>query len=399
VSGLSRHTFPPGFLWGVSTSAHQTEGGNLASDWWHLENQPGSPVAERCGDAVDSYHRWPEDLDLAARAGFTDCRLGVEWPRVEPADGFFSRAAVGHYARVVRGAVERGLRPLVTLNHFTVPQWFAAGGGWTRADAAPRFLRYLDAVAPVIEAGAGRIMTINEPNIVAALPQMIGSDTDLQGGMPVPDPALTEAMITVHRAAVTRIRERHPGIPAGWGVAVQDYQPEPGAEDALAPYVEPRDAVFLRAAADDDYLGVQAYSRVKLAAGGRPFIDPGAPRTLTGWEDFPAALGGAVTRVARTVPGVPLVVTENGIAVADDARRIAFTARALGSLRDAMAAGADVRGYFHWSLLDNWEWGSWGPTFGLVAVDRATFARAPKPSLAWLGALAPLPRPGRPERE
>src|ERR1700761_1854115 len=98
---LSQQTFPPGFLWGVSVGAHQSEGGNLASDWWHRENQPGSPVAERCGDAVDSYHRWPEDLDLAARAGFTDYRLGIEWARVEPADGFFSRAAVGHYARVV----------------------------------------------------------------------------------------------------------------------------------------------------------------------------------------------------------------------------------------------------------------------------------------------------------
>ncbi|GAA3529347.1 family 1 glycosylhydrolase [Amycolatopsis ultiminotia] len=383
--------FPPDFLWGVATGAHQTEGGNVASDWWYRDHLPDSPSAERCGDAVDSYHRWPEDLDLAAGAGFTDYRFGIEWSRIEPADGHLSTAAVAHYRRIVEGAWSRGLRPLVTLHHFTLPLWFAAGGGWLRPDATERFLRYVDALAPVLE-GVGFVETINEPNIVAMFPKLAAG---VAGGLPVPDDAIAEAMIAVHRATVDRLRANHPGLRVGWGISVQDYQAEPGAEAALEAYAEPRDQAFLRASADDDFVGVQTYTGGRLRADGTVVEVPDAERTQTGWEYTPAALGGAVRRVARVVPGVPIIVTENGLATDDDARRIAYTTGALESLRAAMDDGADVRGYFHWSLLDNWEWGHWGPTFGLVAVERTTFERKPKPSLAWLGSLAPSVPSGR----
>jgi beta-glucosidase len=389
MSDLNRATFPVGFAWGVSVGAHQTEGGNVASDWWYRENEPDSPVAERCGDAVDAYHRWEEDLDLVAAAGFTDYRFGIEWSRIEPADGFISRAAVDHYVRIVRGAIARGLRPMVTLYHFTMPQWFAAGGSWARPDATERFLRYVDAVAPILDAGVDRVMTINEPNIVAVFPMLQSGEADLSEGIPVPHEGLTQVMIGVHRATVARLRGTHPGLSVGWGVSVQDYQPAPGAEADVDSYAEPRDQVFLRASAGDDFIGVQTYTGGRIAVGGAIIQNPEAPRTLTGWEYTPVALGGAVARVARLLPDVPIVVTENGVAVADDARRIEYTTGALQSLRAAMDGGADVRGYFHWSLLDNWEWGHWSPTFGLVAVDRETFVRTPKPSLLWLGSLAP----------
>ncbi|MGY4929163.1 glycoside hydrolase family 1 protein [Streptomyces sp. 900105755] len=385
---LSSSTFPPGFLWGTAIGAHQSEGNNVASDWWYRENLAGSPVAERCGDAIDSYHRWPEDLDLAAQAGFTDYRFGIEWSRIEPADGAISRAAVAHYRRIVQGAVARGLRPMVTLHHFTLPLWFAATGGWQHQDAVERFLNYVDALAPVLEAGVVRVETINEPNIVAVLP-LLTSGTSLAEGLPVPDNALTQIMIAVHRATVERLRVRHPRLEVGWGVSVQDYQAEPGAEAATEAYCEPRDHVFLRASKGDDFVGIHTYTRGRIGADGLPLPAPDNEQTQTGWEFYPAALGGAVRRASRVVDGIPLIVTENGVATSDDARRIRYTTQALYALRAAMDDGADVRGYFHWSLLDNWEWGHWGPTFGLIAVDRTTFARTPKPSLAWLGALAP----------
>ena len=157
------------FLWGVATGAHQTEGNNLASDWWAIEHEPGSFVKEPSGDAVDSFHRWREDMDLAAGAGFTDYRFGVEWSRVEPVEGFFSRAAIDHYRRMVEGARARGLRPFVTLHHFTVPLWFAATGGWLRTDATEKFLRYVEAIEPVLTDSVEHVGTINEPNIVAML--------------------------------------------------------------------------------------------------------------------------------------------------------------------------------------------------------------------------------------
>jgi beta-glucosidase len=386
---ISTTTFPAGFLWGVAIGANQSEGNNVASDWWARENQPDSPVAERAGDAIDSYHRWAEDLDLAAAAGFTDYRFGVEWSRIEPADGFISRASVEHYRRIVLGARERGLRPLLTLHHFTNPLWFALTGGWLRPDAAERFLRYVDALRPVLEAGVERVETINEPNIVAVFPKLGGS-SDLSRGLPLPDEATTRALIRVHHATRDRIKRDHPDILVGWGVSVQDYRPEPGAEAAAIAYAQPRDGVFLEAARGDDWVGVQTYTGGRIDIDGEPVPEVAAERTQTGWTYLPDALGGAVRRVARIVGDVPIIVTENGIATADDERRIEFTTSALLSLRAAMDDGVDVRGYLHWSLLDNWEWGHWGPTFGLVAVDRTTFERIPKPSLTWLGALRPV---------
>jgi beta-glucosidase len=332
-------------------------------------------------------------MDFAAGAGFTDYRFGIEWSRVEPADGRISHAEVAHYRRMVEGAVERGLRPLPTLQHFTHPVWFTLSGGWSRPDAVERFLRYVDALAPVLEAGVERVETINEPNIFASLKVLRASGSgDIAQGLPVPDAATTNAMIAVHHATRARLKERHPRLLVGWGVSVQDYQAEPGAEDILAGYMYPRDEIFLEAARDDDWVGVQTYTRgcITVADGQPvPVHHPGMPLTQTGWEDYPAALGGAVRRTARVVGDVPLIVTENGIATADDARRIAFTAAALDSLHAAMNDGVDVRGYLHWSLLDNYEWGSYRPTFGLVAVDRVSFRRTPKPSLAWLGGQRP----------
>lgn len=388
MTAVTTATFPSGFLWGASIGAHQSEGNNLASDWWAREAQPDSDVAEPVGDAIDSYHRWPEDLDLAATAGLSDYRFGVEWSRIEPVDGRVSLAAVAHYRRIVEGARARGLRPLVTLHHFTNPLWFTLGGGWGRADAPDRFLRYVDAIAPVLDAGVERVQTFNEPNVLAIFPTLQPGQS-LSSGFPIPDPETTEALIRVHHAARRRLQDAHPSIRVGWGVSVQDYQAEPGAEAAAEEYAHPRDGVFLEAAADDDWVGVQTYTRGRIAVDGTPFVGPGATMTQTGWEDYPRALGGAVRRTASIVGSVPIIVTENGIATADDRRRIAFTTEALLSLRQAMDDGVDVRGYFHWSMLDNWEWGHWGPTFGLVSVDRATFSRTAKPSLAWLGSLRP----------
>ena len=241
---LSSTTFPRGFLWGAAIGAHQSEGNNVASDWWARENLPDSPVAQRAGDAIDSYHRWREDLDLAAHAGLTDYRFGIEWSRIEPVDGHVSLAEVAHYRRIVEGAIERGLRPLVTLHHFTNPLWFTVGGGWLRPDAVERFLRYVDAIAPVLDAGVERVETINEPNVVAIFP-VLSAATDLAQGFPVPDKATTDAMIAVHQATRARLKASHPELLVGWGVSVQDYQPEPGAEEATARYAWPRDEVFL----------------------------------------------------------------------------------------------------------------------------------------------------------
>jgi beta-glucosidase len=386
------------FLWGTATGAHQTEGNNVSSDWWGHEHTPGTPIAEPSGDAVDAYHHWRSDMDLAAQAGFTDYRFGIEWSRIEPEDGHVSRAAVDHYRRMVDGALERGLRPFLTLQHFTLPRWFAHAGGWLNPQAAQRFLRYVEAIGPVLDAGAGHVGTINEPNIAAMFATDNGQGMSaLRDGLPIPDPRATQVLIDVHHATREHLKSAHPQLAVGWGVSVQDCQPEPGAEHLLAAYTQPRDEIFLEASTGDDWVGVQTYTRIRIAAGpdGQPVEvdDPTTRRTMNGWEFYPEALGGALRRTAPLVGDVPIIVTENGIATTDDRERIEYTTRALQSMRAAMDDGITVGGYLHWSLLDNYEWGSYTPTFGLVAVDRATFTRTPHPSLAWLGRQNPTNLP------
>lgn len=384
-------SFPSDFVVGASTSAHQTEGQNTTSDWWLFEQSRAGEL-EPSGRACDSWNRWRDDLDLAAGAGLSAHRFSIEWARIEPEEGRFADEAIEHYRQVVEGARERGIEPILTLHHFTNPAWFALGGGWLRPDAVALFARYVDRVAPVIEAGVDRVITINEPNVVAIMARVIAGevsfDNGLGAGLPLPNERVRDQLIAAHHAARERLRARHSSLAVGWSIANQVVQSVDGGADRADAYREAIEDVWLRAAAHDDLVGVQAYTRTVFGPEGK--IEPAADaaRTLTGWEYYPEALGEAVRHTAHLLPGVPILVTENGIATDDDAQRVAYTTGALRGLADAMADGADVRGYLHWSLLDNYEWGHWGPTFGLASVEPETFHRTAKPSLAWLGELA-----------
>ncbi|MFJ5925017.1 glycoside hydrolase family 1 protein [Kitasatospora sp. NPDC092948] len=389
------------FLWGASTSPHQVEGNNVNADWWALENAPDSPLPDRSGDALDSYHRYAEDMGLLAAAGLNAYRFGFEWARIEPADGHFSLAARDHYRRMVDTAHELGLKPVVTLHHFTLPRWFAETGGWKRPDAADRFARYIEFVAPALH-DVEWVCTINEPNMLAVFASVQDTVLSLMGAMDdpeqkaklaaalgrvSPDQALGETLARVHRRAVETVRATT-NAKAGWTVAQQAFTSTPGNEDVFARVHRTWEGFYLDAARGDDFVGVQAYTSQPVDADG-PVPHPAHPdNTLTGWAYRPDALGTALRRAWDEAGGIPLLVTENGIATDDDTRRIAYTTEALGHLEAAVADGIDVRGYLHWSALDNYEWGRWAPTFGLISVDRETFVRTPKPSLAWLGACA-----------
>ena len=296
-----------------------------------------------------------------------------------------SRAQLLHYRQMVETARSLGLEPVVTLHHFTNPRWFEERGGWCAPEAVERFRTYVENALPVIE-GVRYVCTFNEPNMTAVLATE-GAVESLQAGMlPPGEPHVSETLADAHAAAREVLRAA--GHLVGWTVANQAFQAEPGAEQALADYAASREDFFVDLAREDDWLGVQAYTRTLIGVDGRPKPVPEAvERTLTGWEYYPPALGEAV-RHAWQRAGVPLMVTENGIATDDDQRRIAYTAAALQGLQAAMDDGADVRGYLHWSALDNYEWGSYRPTFGLIGWDKQTFERQPRPSLTWLGHCA-----------
>ncbi|MEV0999891.1 family 1 glycosylhydrolase [Nonomuraea sp. NPDC050202] len=390
---------PSGFLWGAATAPHQIEGNNLNSDWWALEQ--AMPGMQRSGDAIDSYHRYAEDMRLLAEAGLNAYRFGLEWARIEPIPGEFSRAELAHYRRMIDTALDLGLTPVVTLHHFTNPRWFAESGGWLGEEAIERFRRYAGEAASILD-GVSWVCTINEPNMLAL---MIGMARDAQEQrsteewmsptvegaarpvLPDPDPKIGARLAEAHHAAREVLKERT-GAAVGWTVACQALTPTPGNEAKLREVRQVREDLYLEAARDDDFIGVQSYTSQAVDENGVVPHPQHPDNTMTGNAYRPDALGIAVRHAWEATGHTPILVTENGIATPDDTRRVAYTAEALGHLFAAMDDGIDVRGYLHWSALDNFEWGHWEPTFGLIAVDRETFERRPKPSLAWLGEVA-----------
>ena len=392
------------FLWGASTSAYQVEGNNWNSDWWEFEHTQGAPVTEPCGDACDHYHHYTEDIKLLASLGFNAFRLGIEWSRIEPEMGEISYAAIDHYRRVLQTCREQGVEPLVTFLHHTLPRWMAHKGGWLWSESPQRFAAYCDLLSRELSDMISYAMTINQPDL----------DTNLgyRWGMTLPgwlalqsmtgdeaaervEPNLTAA----HHKGREAIRANIPGVKVGMGIASMAWVFD-GPEEELIKQRAVRnwEGNFYAAAEGDDYIGVQAYTRqwatssdgdpdAPVGKDGHPY-PPGTRMTGMGYEFYPAAIGEAVRRTVK-LTGLPAIVTENGVAAEDDRERIEYIQGALESLRSCIEDGIDLRGYFHWSLLDNFEWNSgYKMRFGLVHVDRKTFERKPKPSANFLGDFA-----------
>ena len=381
-------TFPDGFLWGAATAAHQVEGNNVNNNWWKLEHDAAKYGLQFSGDADDSYHRYDQDMRLLADAGFNAYRFSIEWARIEPSEGKFSCAELAHYRRMIETAIGFGLTPLITLHHFTHPRWFGDRGNWLAPDAVDLFARYVEHACSILD-NVEWVCTINEPNVLA---QNLGALRRVAAGEPypfdaLPDPEIGHVLIAAHAAAAPIVRAAT-NANVGWSVANQALVAAPGCEATHAAVQHQWEDMYLEPARGDDFVGVQSYTSQLVDEHGIVAHPEHPDNTIMGWAYRPDALGIAVRHTRDTVGNVPIVVTENGIATDDDERRIAYTTGALTHLKDAIDNGFDVRGYFHWSLLDNFEWGRWEPTFGLVAVDRQTFERHPKPSLGWLGALA-----------
>jgi beta-glucosidase len=343
---------------------------------------------ESSGDACDSWHRWPDDFALLAALGFGAYRFSLEWARIEPEEGEWSRAALDHYRRQCARCHELGLVPVVTFNHFTLPRWLASSGGWERADAPERFGRFCETAGAHMGDLVGWACTMNEPNIVA----MMGY---LGGVFPpgVRDVArrrtVNAALCRAHRQATDALRAGPGDFPVGLTLSMTDYQAEPGGEARLERIRSSMEDVFLDATVDDDFVGVQCYTRMRVGPGGAIAPEEGALLTQMGYEYWPQAVEATVKRAWEVTGGTPVVVTENGISTLEDDERIRFVSEALAAVHRCLGDGVDVRGYFYWSLLDNFEWTlGYEPKFGLVSVDRTTFERSPKPSAAWLGALA-----------
>ncbi|MDE2466464.1 MAG: family 1 glycosylhydrolase [Alphaproteobacteria bacterium] len=398
--------FPRDFLWGTATAAHQVEGNNRGSDLWVMEHLSEGLFADPSADACDHYHRYPYDIALLKGLGFNCYRFSIEWARIEPEAGSFSYAALDHYRRMIAECHAQAITPMVTFHHFTAPLWFAGEGGWENARSVDWFARYSERAAKALGDLIPFACTINEANIPLmmtlmrragkrsdaiarshrAAAQKIGAErfsTFLTGD----GQEATPHLIRAHRKAYDLIKAYMTGK-VGMTLSLNDFQADAGGEELCETARSQINTQFLEAARGDDFVGVQTYTRVRFGSTGLLPPAADAERTQMGYEFYPDALEATLREAARTA-GTRLIVTENGIGCDDDRRRIAYTERALEGVRRCLADGLAIDGYIHWSLLDNFEWlEGYRPTFGLVAVDRRTQARTPKPSAYWLGARA-----------
>jgi beta-glucosidase len=397
--------FPKDFLWGAATAAHQVEGNNINSDLWVLEHLKPSMFSEPSGDACDHYHRYREDIQMLAGLGFNTYRFSIEWARIEPEQGFFSRAELDHYKRVLGACHENRVKPMVTFSHFTSPRWFAAMGGWEDSGSADLFARYCERATKHLGDQIAFATTFNEPNIPALLSwinmDFAGGETgDMLkqaaravgstqfGSFFLGDRAkLTENMVAAHHKALAALKSGPGSYPVGVNIAMADEQAA-GPDSGRDRKREEVYAAWLRAASKSDFVGVQTYSRARVGKDKDLPPEQGVELTQMGYEFWPEALEQTI-RYASSQTKVPVYVTENGIGTEDDTRRVEYIRRALQGVKNCLDDHVDVRGYIHWSLMDNFEWMfGYRPKFGLVAVDRETQERRIKPSARYLGDIA-----------
>jgi beta-glucosidase len=440
--------FPAGFRWGAATASYQIEGaahedGRGESVWDRFSATPGKV---RNGDsgaiACDFYHRYPDDVALMTDLGLDAFRFSIAWPRVLPEGrGRVNEAGLDFYDRLVDELLARDIEPFVTLFHWDTPQALEDAGGWPARETAEAFAEYAEIVAARLGDRVRHWMTHNEPWVHAWIGHSWGEHAP---GRTSEQDAVAAAhhLLLSHGWAVEAVRRAAPGGEVGITLNLAHTYPasETPEDEAAAWQIDgegnrwfldpifrgayPADlltrnelvAPFVRAgdletmAAPLDFLGVNNYFRFVVGAGAegpRLVRDPEAPETDMGWEVYPDGLHALLMRVDREYAPASIYVTENGAAFGDvrvhdgrvhDPERTAFLESHIGAVGRAVAAGVPVKGYFVWSLLDNFEWAhGYGKRFGIVFIDYPTLERVPKDSFYWyrdfIGSRARRPSP------
>jgi len=387
--------FPVGFLWGAATSSHQVEGDNTRNDWHDWERAGRIHDGTTSGRAAEWWNgRAEEDLRRAADLGHNAHRLSLEWSRLEPEEGRFDDAAFDRYAQILGAARGLGIRAMVTVNHFTLPRWAAARGGWLHGELPRRFARYAAECTRRLSDRVELWATLNEPAVLA-IQAYAGRQWPPGKGSLVAFGRALGNMMRAHGRAHRAMHEAASGVRVGIVVNMpyfEAHRPEASVDQWAA---AAQDFAFnestlraLRRRRRFDWVGLNYYGRYRVkfdprAAGtafGRHVQDDNTRTEHTDWgEPHPAGLTSQLLRLAEL--GVPVYVTENGIYDNVDAVRPRFLVEHVRAVHEALDRGADVRGYFFWSLVDNFEWAEgWSTHFGLLALDRETQERTPRPS-------------------
>jgi beta-glucosidase len=398
--------FPEGFLWGTASAAHQVEGDNRNCDWWEFEQQPGR-IANGDSSAVanDHYHRYREDFALLRELNQNAHRLSIEWSRIEPSPGEFDAQQIRHYRDVLGELREQGIEPMVTLHHFTSPIWFASKGGWSAKDSAHAFLPFVHRIVDQLGDLVRLWCTINEPNLYAANAWITGEFPPGRKGDLAAMYRVTSNMHKAHELAYHAIKRRWPESLVGLSHHKLLFLPaSTKRRDRLAAKASqvaldrwPVAPGMLRRVveATSDYIGIAHYWGQMCAFDARRRSDqfirrfnvPGRPVTDMGLSTDPAWMRVVLNELGKLRK--PVYITENGLATDDDEWRGRFITETLSNVLLAIGDGVDVRGYFHWTNTDNFEWArGYATHFGLIGVDRKSLERTIKPSGRIYGRIA-----------
>jgi beta-glucosidase len=408
-------TFPGGFLWGVSTSAHQFEGHNTFNQWAAWERQGRIRSGDRNRNGCDWWIESRRDLELCRHLGLNAIRISVDWGRIEPNDGDWRRNVVHRYRALLEETRRAGMRPFVTLHHFTHPQWYEEAGGFLGRVAPERFALFVDRIVRELGDLCSDWVTINEPNVYAAFGYLFG---EFPPGHRSRIRDCATVMMNMHRAhalAYERIHHIQPHASVGLATNWVEFQPVSKLPaDRLLAYLY--DAAFNRASLEllrcgslplpmakfavempevmgkIDFIGLNVYNRLHVKAPwdeasrktGGMFVPPEVPQGDRGFElpygeAFPEGIVSSVKEYSTL--RVPIYITENGVPDRSDRIRPWVIVQSLQRVHQLIEKKFDIRGYFHWSLVDNFEWNEgWTLRFGLYELDPRTQDRKARPS-------------------
>lgn len=373
--------FPPDFLWGSATSAHQVEGNNIHSDWWEWEllHQPPN---KRSGRAADQYNLYESDFDLAKSLYQNAHRLSIEWARIEPEEGKFDMEEIEHYRQVLKALKDRNLKVMLTLWHFTLPNWVAKKGGWENSQTGQYFEKFLQQIIPVFEEYVDFWVTINEPGVYvwacyysAIWPPQIKSKFLMMKAY--------WNLAQAHKKAYFLIKGLS-GKPVGIANNVQTFHSthKHSFLEQMSVYFSDllgNHAFYKMTSGCHDFMGINYYfhHRLNKKSGLIPNIDElsrqsGEVSDL-GWEVYPEGIYDILLDLSNHIP---VYITECGIASTNDDRRTRFLIQYLHSIFRAIRYGVNIKGFFYWSLIDNFEWAEgFTPRFGLVNIDYTNLER------------------------
>ena len=409
--------FPKDFIFGTAVASYQVEGGIYNNDWTDWENN-NSKCEEPCAEACRHYELINEDIELIKSLGIKAFRFSIEWSRVEPEKNQFDQEAINHYVKKTNKLIKNDILPIITFHHFTTPKWVSNEGSWASKNVVTYFINYVQRMMDNLPSEIIYFNTINEPGIFTFFGYF--STNKFPPGIANEEIFIKASnnVINAHIKAREIIKNKNPNSQIGMTHALQEW--EDNDNKRLKKYIKYHlEDKFLEASKDDDFIGLQTYTIVRIPnnilltiftpflldislirkyflprllqifAGRNGIIDKNTRVTKMGYEYRPQAVLYNLNRLNKIFDGKKIFITENGIATDDDEERIEFVTAVLNDVHNYTVDNENLIGYLYWSLLDNFEWDlGYQMNFGLVEVDKKTYIRTPHKSAYWFGNIS-----------